>query len=109
REVHFGIDEPELLDRLRVAYGFEEARALAGRELEGCPHRLEREQDVRKEDGRVHRERAHGLESDLCCELGVLTNLEERVFLANGPVFGHVTAGLAHEPDGSGVDRLATA
>ncbi len=40
---------------------------------------------------------------------GVAADLEQRIALAQGAVLGHVAAGLPHEPDGRGVDRLAPA
>ena len=42
-------------------------------------------------------------------EIGRTAQLEKRVLLAEGAVFGHVAPGLTHEPDWCGVNRLAPA
>ena len=83
-------------------------RPLALGELERRTHRLERQQDVREEDGGVDPE-AHRLQRHLHGELRRLAQLEQRVLLAHLPVLGHVAPGLAHEPYGRALDGLAPA
>jgi len=41
--------------------------------------------------------------------LGCAADVEEAVVLTDGHVLGHVAAGLAEEPDGGAIDRLAEA
>ncbi len=84
-------------------------RTLAVHEVEGHAHRLERQQQIREEDGRVHLDGAHGLQCDLGGQLGRSAEVEQRVALAQRAVLRHVAAGLAHEPDRRGVHRLAPA
>ena len=49
------------------------------------------------------------LERDRNRELRVRADFEERVSLPERAIVGHVAAGLPHEPDWSGVDRLTPA
>src|SRR5262245_35775235 len=58
------IDEPQLFDRRSAPHGFEEPRSFALRKLEWGAHRLEGQEDVGKEDRRIHAKRSHGLQSD---------------------------------------------
>ena len=69
-------------------------------------HDFEREQKVGENDGGIDAEKFSGGDGDFGGERGILANLEQRVLLANGAVFGHVASGLAHEPDGRAVDWL---
>src|SRR6266581_442169 len=69
--------------------------------------RLERQQDVGEQDGGVDGEATDRLERDLGGEVGRVTQLEQRVLLAQRAIFREVTARLAHEPDRGGVDGLA--
>ncbi len=50
-----------------------------------------------------------GWRVDLDGEFGRPTEFQHPVLLAQGPIFGHVSSRLAHEPDGGGVDGLAPA
>jgi hypothetical protein len=108
RQPLFRIEHPQALDAGAIAHRRVNHRPLTLRELERRAHRLERQQDVREEDRRVHPE-AQRLQRHLDGELGLLANLEQRVLLPEGAVLGHVAAGLAHEPDGRKRGRLAPA
>src|SRR5262249_38792609 len=81
----------------------------AASELEADAERLENEQDVGEEDGRVHAELVDGLERHFGCRRRILAELEEPMTRAHRAVFGHVAAGLSHEPHGRERSREATA
>ena len=89
--------------------GFSICRPFALDEIEADAHRLEREEQIGEEDGRVHVDAAHRLQRDLGRQIGRATELEQRVALAQRAVLAHVAAGLAHEPDRRGVDGLEPA
>ena len=78
-------------------------------EVEGDAHRLERQQQIGKQDGGVHLDAADRLQRDLGGQVGRPTQLQKRVVLAERSIFGHVPAGLPHEPDGRAIDGLAPA
>ena len=78
-------------------------------EIKVDPERLERKQQVRKEDRRVHFDPANRLERHFSREIGRSTQVEKGVLLAQGAVLSHIPAGLPHEPDWRGVDRLSPA
>ena len=83
-------------------------RAFAGDEGEPQPHRVGDGQDVGKEDGGVQAEARQRLQGDFAGEIGRLAEghkLSRR--LARGAVFGQVTPGLAHHPDGGSRDGFA--
>ena len=65
------------------------------------------EHDVGEEDGAVHAEAAHRLQSDFGAELGVLADGEEVVRLADLSILGQRSPRLAHEPDWPPVDDFA--
>jgi hypothetical protein len=67
------------------------------------------EQEVGEDDGRVDAEALGGGDGDFGGDVRGAADVEEGVVAADGHVLGHVTAGLAEEPDGSAVDRLAEA
>ena len=71
----------ERVDLCAVAMGSWIDRALALGELERRAHGLERQQDVREEDGRVDAE-PQRLHRHLDRKLGRLANVEERMRLA---------------------------
>ena len=73
------------------------------------PEAGQRGGDVGEQDRRVDAEPADRLEGDLGAERRVAGDLDQRRPLADGPVLGEGPAGLAHEPDRRGVDRLAAA
>ena len=97
RDVGFGLDR--VFDR----------RPFALDEVEADAHRLERQQQIGKEDRRVHFDPADRLQRDLGGQIGRSTEVEQRVALAQGAVLAHVASGLAHEPHRGGIDRLAPA
>ena len=74
--------------------------------MKGQAHDFEREQEIGEDDGGVDAEKFGGGDGDFGGERGLLADFEQRVLLADGAVFRHVASGLAHEPDGSAVDRL---
>ena len=84
-------------------------RPFAADEVEPDAHRLERQQQIREEDRRVDLDPADRLQRDFGREIGRPAELEQRVALAQRAVLAHVAAGLAHEPDRRGVDRLQAA
>ena len=76
--------------------------------MEAAPaHAEDREHDVREHHGGIDVVTANRLERHLGAELGRACDLEEAVTLANGAVLRQRTAGLAHEPHGGALDRLA--
>ncbi len=85
------------------------AELRPGVELDRDTHRDERNQDVREENRRVEAEPLDRLRGHLRAELRRAADLEERVLLPDGPVFGKVTARLAHDPDRGLADRLVAA
>ncbi len=84
-------------------------RPLAGLELEGQAHGLKRQQQIGKDDGRVHAQLFGGGDGDLGGDLGLLADLHQRVVLAHVAVFLHVAACLAQKPDRGAVDGSAQA
>jgi hypothetical protein len=70
-------------------------------------HRENGRHDVGEEDGGVDVVAADRLERHLRAELGCAGELEERVALAQRPVFRQRPARLAHEPDRRALDRFA--
>ena len=94
-----------LLDSNRIL----DRRSLAVDEVEVDAHRLERQQQIGKENRGVDVDSADRLERDFRGEIGRAAQLEQRIAFAERAIFAHVPAGLAHEPDGCGVDGLQTA
>ena len=78
-------------------------------EIEIEPHRGEGNQKVREQDCGVDVDDVHGLQRDRHREFGRSADVEQGVALPQGPVVGHVTPGLAHEPDRRHVNRLPPA
>jgi hypothetical protein len=58
--------------------------------------------------GRRPASSANRLQRDFRREVGRATQIEQGMALAQGPVFGHIPAGLPHEPHRSCVDRFAS-
>ena len=75
-------------------------RAFALGEFELEAQGLEDQQDVGEEDRGVDPQAFGGGDGDLGGQLGALAELQERDAGADVPVFGHVPAGLPHQPDG---------
>jgi hypothetical protein len=84
-------------------------RAFAFDEVEGQTHGFERQQQIREQDCGVDVDPPYGLERHFRGQVRRPADFEQRVALADGAVLGHVSSGLPHEPDGSGVHRLAPA
>src|SRR4051812_26783460 len=72
-------------------------------------HRLERQHDVREQDGAVDPELVDRHQGDLGAQLRRLGDLEDPEALAQGAVRRERPTGLTHEPDRSRVDRLEAA
>ena len=90
----------------RVANRMRDRRAFAFDEVELETHRSERQQQIGEENRRVDLDHVDGLERDRDGEIGVAADVEQRIALAQRTILGHVAPGLAHEPDGGGVDGL---
>ncbi len=88
------------------ADGLLDDRTFSGGKMEGQAHDFERKQKVGEDDGGVDSEKFGGGDGDFGGEFGLLADFEQGMLLANGAVLRHVASGLAHEPDGSTVDRL---
>ena len=84
-------------------------RSFATDEVERDSHRLERQQQIRKQNGRIDVDAAHRLHRNPRGKLGRSADVQKRMVAANFPVLGHVAPGLPHEPDGGAIDRLAPA
>ena len=83
--------------------------ADVGLDAVGDAHALEGQHDVGEEDGGVDAQALHGHEGDLGGQLRGGGEGEDVVALPQLAVVGKGAAGLAHEPDGGGVDGLAAA
>ena len=84
-------------------------RPFAVNEIERDAHRLERKQQIGKQDCGVDFYAPYGLERDLSREIGRAAQIEQRIALAQRAVFAHVSARLTHEPHRRRVDRLLPA
>ena len=62
--------------------------------------RLEGQEQVGEKNGRVEVDRLDRLQRDLRRKVRGPAELEQRVPFAQGPVVGHVTARLPHQPNG---------
>ena len=103
------IEAPHAAEVVLRLQGMLDGRSLAPDKVEPHPHRLERQQQIRKQNGRVNVDPPNRLEGHLGREIGGTAEVEERVALAQGAVLAHIAAGLAHEPHGRRVDRLQPA
>ena len=74
-------------------------RAHPGPDLDADADRLERGDDVGEEDRRVDAVTADRLQRHLGRQLGRVRDLHQRRLLADRPVLGKRSPGLAHEPD----------
>ena len=99
----------EGLDLLEGADGCVDVGAFVGDEFEVEAHGGEGEQEVGKDDGGVYAETLGCGDGDFGGDLRGAADFKERVVFADGHVLGHVTAGLAEEPDGSSVNGKAEA
>ena len=103
------IDRPHPVDILGRPNRALDGRALALDEVERDAHRLERQEQVGKQDGGVDLDATQGLQGDFGREIRRAAQLQKGVFLAEGAVFRHVAAGLPHEPDRCLVDGFTPA
>ena len=87
--------------------GMRDHRADVLHQLEFHAHAADRQHDVGEHHRGIHPQPPHRLERDLGAELGLGDDLRQRPPLAQLAVLGQRTARLAHEPDGSDIDRLA--
>ncbi len=86
-----------------------DGRSFATDEVERNAHGFEREQQIGKENRRVHIDAPHRLQRDDGRQLGRAADLEQRVPAANLAILRHVAASLSHEPHRSAIDRLTPA
>ena len=63
------------------------------------PHRLQGQQDIRKNDGRIQIKAFDGLERHLCGQVRGLTDVKNAMLRPNSLIFRHVATGLSHKPD----------
>src|SRR5439155_22987733 len=103
-----GLELPEAID---IGLGSErvlDGRSLAPDEIEADAHGLERQKQVGKEDGGIELDAANRLHRHLGGQIRRPADIEKGIALPQGTIFGHVAAGLSHEPDGRRVNRLQT-
>ena len=90
-------------DLLEGAEGLVDDGALAIDEFKVETHGCEREEEVGEDDGGVDAEALGCGDGDFSGDLGGAADLEQGVMFADRHVLGHVTTGLAEEPDGGAV------
>ena len=83
--------------------------AFAFGKLQVQSHRFNDEQNVGKDDCRIDTETFRGSGRHFCGQCGRFAEFEKLRVRANFAVFRHVSAGLAHQPDGRVRNRLASA
>ena len=88
---------------------FLDHRPFAGREMKWQAHDFQRQQQVGEDDGGVNLEELGGGDGDLGREFRLLADFDQGIMFADVAVLLHVAAGLAHEPNRSGLDRKALA
>ena len=96
-------------DVVRRADRLVDDRAFALDEIERDAERLERQEQIREEDGGVDLDAVDRLQRHLGGQLRLAADVEQGVPLADRAVLGHVASRLAHEPDRRAVDGLAPA
>ena len=84
-------------------------RPLARLKLERQSHRLQRQQQIGKDDRRIHAQLFRGRNRHLGGNLRLLADLHQRVVLAHVAVLLHVAPRLAQKPDRRAVNGLAQA
>ncbi len=89
----------------RGAHRLFDDRPFARRKVEGQAHDFQGQQQVGEDDGRVDVQVLRRGDGDFGGEFRLLADLDQRIVLAHVAVLLHVAAGLAHEPDRSGVNR----
>ena len=102
----------EPLQPIDVGFGAQrifDRRPFAADEVEGDAHRLERQQEIGKQNRRIDVDAAYRLHRDGRGQLGRSADVEQGMAAADLAVFGHVAPGLPHEPHRRAIDRLAPA
>ena len=94
---------------LRGAHRMMHHRPFPGLKLKRQAHRFQRQQQVGKDDGRIHAQLLRGGNRHLGRQLRLLADLHQRVVLADLAVLLHVTARLAQEPHRRAIHRAAQA
>ena len=84
-------------------------RPFARLKFKRQPHRLERQQQIGKDDGRVNAQLFGRGDGHFGGQFRLLADFHQRVVLANVAVFLHIAPGLAQKPDRRAIDRLAQA
>ena len=80
---------------------------FAGTEADAEPHGERHHENVGEHDGRVERVAIERLERGARRQFRVLAHVPEAVLGAQCAIARQITAGLAHEPDGGPVERIA--
>ncbi len=107
-QLAFGIGHGQTLDIRRRAHGMGETRPFALGEGQPQAHGVGNGEDVGKQNGCVQRITIQGLDSDFASQFGGSAQVEKAAgLLAHPPVFGQVTAGLAHHPYRGALHRFA--
>src|ERR1700734_4505118 len=84
----------ELSNIFGSADGLFDDGAFSGGKMKGQAHDFERKQEVGEDDGGIDAEKFCGGDGDFGGKRGAFADLEQRVLLADGAVFGHVTSSL---------------
>ena len=103
------IERPHPIDVRSRSHRVVNDRPFALGKFELKPQRLEDQQDVGEQNRGVDAQHFGGGDGHFRGQVGPFAQLEERNFRANGPILGHVPAGLPHQPDRRDVRRLAPA
>ena len=103
-ELDHAVDVGRLADRIV------NLRPLVVRRIRGpCPIGSRIGKQIGEDDRRIDAEPLDRRAHHFAAALRIAAELEEAHLLADRAVLRHVAAGLAHEPDGRVVDRLAAA
>jgi hypothetical protein len=100
-------DHAEGVDRRAVAHRSVDDRTHLRLDAEGNPHAVERQHDVRVEDGGVDAESCDRHRGHARGKLGVPSDLEDPVALAKLAIFRKTAPGLTHVPDRRAFHGLA--
>ncbi len=109
RRVVAGVQRSEPVQVSRRGEGLGDHRSDPRFDRDAEPDGRGRHDDVGVQDGGVDAVAPDGLEGDLHRPIGVGDGIEDRSGAAHLVVLGQRAAGLSHEPDGGGVDGLASA
>ena len=81
-------------------------RPLAGHKLKIQPHRLQRQQQIGKDDRGVHAQLLRSSNRHLRSQIRTLADLHQGVMFAHLAILRHIPPSLAQEPDRRPVNRL---